>query len=219
MRNQACRRRVQNQRCAFHLGHQCRDACLMRGTLGPSERSARRPWPECVASRSPQRPVRRRPATRAGTAPDRARRAHARPRRDARSGEDAGPRDAAHARRSPSRRVFRASPAPRRAPSAASPGRATRARSRPRRRHTSRGPPPLCGPKARAALCSRAFARTKSPSCAIAMPRSASAGASSRRPTRFNAPRRSPAASARAAAVISESIGIPSHLSLPPFAA
>ena len=41
---------------------------------------------------------------------------------------------------------------------------------------------------------------------------------SSRSATRFNAPRGSPAASARAAAVISESIEIPSHLSLPPFA-
>jgi hypothetical protein len=49
------------------------------------------------------------------------------------------------------------------------------------------------------------------------MPRSASAGASSRRATRFRAPRGSPAASARAAAVISESIRIPPHLSLPPF--
>src|SRR5438445_4840265 len=48
------------------------------------------------------------------------------------------------------------------------------------------------------------------------MPRSARAGASSRRATRFSAPRGSPAASARAAAVISESIGIPPHLSLPP---
>src|SRR5262245_21127282 len=47
------------------------------------------------------------------------------------------------------------------------------------------------------------------------MPRSASAGASSRRATRFSAPRGSPAASARAAAVISESIEIPPHLSLP----
>src|SRR5580692_6338695 len=70
------------------------------------------------------------------------------------------------------------------------------------------------GPKARAALRSSVFARTKSPSCAIAMPRSASAGASSRSATRFNAPRGSPAASARAAAAISESIGIPPHLSL-----
>src|SRR5580700_7096870 len=73
------------------------------------------------------------------------------------------------------------------------------------------------GPKARAALRSSAFARSRSPSCAIAMPRSASAGASSRSATRFNAPRGSPAASARAAALISESIGIPSHLSLPTF--
>src|SRR5439155_24079195 len=72
------------------------------------------------------------------------------------------------------------------------------------------------GPKARAARRRRAFARTRSPSCAIAMPRSARAGASSRRATRFSAPRGSPAASARAAAVISESIGIPPHLSLPP---
>src|SRR5215813_6518249 len=47
------------------------------------------------------------------------------------------------------------------------------------------------------------------------MPRSASAGASSRSATRFNAPRGSPEASARAAAVISESIGILTRLSLP----
>ena len=42
-------------------------------------------------------------------------------------------------------------------------------------------------------------------------------GASFRKATRFNAPRGSPAARARAAAVISESIGIPPHLSLPSF--
>ena len=51
-----------------------------------------------------------------------------------------------------------------------------------------------------------AVARARSPSCAIAMPRRARAGASSRRATRFNAPSGSPAASARAAVVISESI-------------
>src|SRR5262249_61205548 len=45
----------------------------------------------------------------------------------------------------------------------------------------------------------------------------ASAGASSRKAIRFSAPRGSPAARARAAAVISESIGIPPHLSLPSF--
>ena len=43
-------------------------------------------------------------------------------------------------------------------------------------------------------------------------PRSASAGASSRNATRFSAPSGSPVASARAAAVISESIRIPPHL-------
>src|SRR6185437_15952442 len=53
--------------------------------------------------------------------------------------------------------------------------------------------------KARAALRSRSLARTSSPSCAIAMPRSASAGASSRSATRFNAPSGLPAASARSA--------------------
>jgi hypothetical protein len=49
----------------------------------------------------------------------------------------------------------------------------------------------------------------------MAMPRSASAGASFLRATRFSAPSGSPAASARAAAVIMESIEIPPHLSLP----
>src|SRR5262249_19850254 len=71
------------------------------------------------------------------------------------------------------------------------------------------------GPKRRAALRRSIFARARSPSCAIAMPRSASAGASSRSATRLSAPIGSPAASARAAAVISESIRIPPHLSLP----
>ena len=52
----------------------------------------------------------------------------------------------------------------------------------------------------------------------MAMPRSASAGGSSRSATRFKAASGSPAASARAAAVISESIEIPSHLSLSPCA-
>ena len=139
------------------------------------------PWSAGAALRSPQRPVRGRPSTRAGKAPDRARRAHARPRRDARSGEGAGSRDAAHARRSPGRRVFRASPAPRRAPSRGQlRSRDTSAISASATTHLARATASL-GPKARAALCRRAFARTKSPSCAIAIPRSARAGASSRR--------------------------------------
>src|ERR1700724_2706264 len=54
-----------------------------------------------------------------------------------------------------------------------------------------------------------------STSAASAVPRGARPGGSSRRATRFSAPRGSPAASARAAAVIRESIRIPPHLSLP----
>src|SRR5687768_1917890 len=49
----------------------------------------------------------------------------------------------------------------------------------------------------------------------MAMPRSANAGGSSRNAMQFKAPRASPDARARAAAVISESIQIPTHLSLP----
>ena len=216
-RNQARRGRVQDEGCAFDLRRQRRDAARGAPRARPGRAQRAPPSSGGAASRSPRPPARGRPSTRAGRARGRARRARARPRRGARSGGGAGPRDTAHARRSPGRRALRASPAPRRAPSQASPGRARRARSRPRRRRTSRGPRPLSD-RRRAPHCRRrAFARTRSPSCAIAMPRSASAGASSRRATRFSAPRGSPAASARAAAVISESIGIPPHLSLPPF--
>ena len=49
-------------------------------------------------------------------------------------------------------------------------------------------------------------ARPRSPSWAIAIPRSARAAGSSRRATRLSAPRGSPARSARPAAVIAESI-------------
>jgi len=57
-----------------------------------------------------------------------------------------------------------------------------------------------------------AFARSACASSVARAVSSAFAGASSRRATRFNAPRGSPAASARAAVAISESIGIPSYL-------
>jgi hypothetical protein len=70
-------------------------------------------------------------------------------------------------------------------------------------------------PKARPALLRSVFARPRSPSWAIAIPRSASAGGSSRSATRLSALTASPAASARAAAVIIESIAIASQLSLP----
>src|SRR5713101_2870010 len=45
-RNQARRGRVQDAGCAFDLRRQRRDACVARGALGPSERSARRLRPE-----------------------------------------------------------------------------------------------------------------------------------------------------------------------------
>ena len=142
-RNQARRGRVQHERCAFDLRRQRRDACLRARRARPERARRAPPSSAGVASRSPQPPARGRPSTRAGRARGRARRAYARPRRGARSGGGAGPRDTAHARRSPGRRALRASPAPRRAPSQASPGRARRARSRPRRRRTARGPRPL----------------------------------------------------------------------------
>ena len=139
----------------------------------------------------------------------------ARPRRGGRSGPGAGLRDSAHARRSPGRHAPRGVRRPRRAPSRARRGRARRARSPPRRRRICARATASLGPKARPARRTSAFARSRSPIWAMAMPRSASAGASSRSATRFSAPSGSPIASARAAAVISESIEIPSHLSLP----
>ena len=113
--------------------------------------------------------------------------------------------------------LLRASPAPRRAPSQASPGRARRARSRPRRRRTSRGPRPLSD-RRRAPHFAGEPSLERDRRAAPSRCREARAPARRRagRPG-SSAPRGSPAASARAAAVISESIGIPPHLSLPPF--
>ncbi len=114
----------------------------VRGVPRARRERAQRALPSSAgaASRSPRPPARGRSSRREGKAPGRARRAYARPRRGARSGGGAGPRDTARARRSSGRRALRASPAPRRAPSRASPGRARRARSRPRRRRTLREP-------------------------------------------------------------------------------
>ena len=204
------------QRRAFDLRRQRRDACLARGALGPRERGARRLRPQ-APHRDPGNdqlvggPRRGREGRRVELgeralglveAPDQ---------------EQAPDLEIARMRGvHPVAVLLRASPAPRRAPSRASPGRARRARSRPRRRRTARAPRPLSDRRRAPRFAAAPSRATRSPSCAIAMPRSASAGASSRRATRFNAPRGSPAASARAAAVISESIGIPPHLSLPP---
>jgi hypothetical protein len=45
-RNQARRWRIKDGGCAFDLRRQCRDACVARGSLGPSQRSSRRFRPE-----------------------------------------------------------------------------------------------------------------------------------------------------------------------------
>ena len=66
------------------------------------------------------------------------------------------------------------------------------------------------GPNPRAARRRRAFARTRSPSCAIAMPRSARRVVTQGDPVQ--GAEGITLASARAAAVISESIGIPPRL-------
>ncbi len=66
------------------------------------------------------------------------------------------------------------------------------------------------------AALSSALARPRSPSCAMAMPRCASAGASSRSATRFQRPEWNRRPAPVSAAVISESIQIPSHPSLSP---
>ena len=103
----------------------------------------------------------------------------------------------------------RCRPRPRRRPnSAIRPGRQRRATAK-----IAGSPHAGPGHQLRAALRRTAFARTKSPSSTIAMPQSARAGAASR----LSAPRGSPAASARAAAVIGGSMRIAPHLSLPPF--
>ena len=177
-RDQARRGRVQHARSRFRLPPSAPGCRAWRAACSARASAARAAFvPAGAASRCPRRPARARPATRAGRARGRARRARARPRRAGRSGAGAGPRDAAHARRSPGRRALRASPAPRRAPSRASPGRARRARSRPRRRRSARGPRPLSDRRRAPRVAAAPSRAPRSPSCAIAMPRSASAGA------------------------------------------
>jgi len=50
VRNQACRRRVEDDGCPFDVRHQRRNTCVPREPLGPSERSSR-----CFRSESPHR--------------------------------------------------------------------------------------------------------------------------------------------------------------------
>ena len=190
---------------------------VARGVLGPRERGTRRLRPETPHRRSPQPPARGWPSTRGE-------------RRGIESRErPLGLVEAADQQQAPYLEIpgmrgvdavaMRFQRRPRRVERLRRPAQVARrrARSRPRRRRTSRGPPPLSD-RRRARLFATAPSlerdRRAAPSRCLA---SASAGASSRSATRFNAPSGSPAASARAAAVISESIGIPPHLSLPPF--
>ena len=206
-RDQPRRRRVERRERLLDLRRERRNA--RASARLPRRGRARRCCPGADASHGDARrpPARARHGAPAQELRDRAVRAAARHRRGGRSEAGAEPRGSAHGRRSPGRHALRASPVPRasalRGPAQ---GRAKRARSRPRRRHIARAPPPLSdrrrAPRA-AAAPSRA---SRSPSWAMAMPRSASAGASSRSATRFSAPSGSPVASARAAAVISESI-------------
>ena len=89
-------------------------------------------------------------------------------------------------------------------------GRSAAERRRPdlrgRGRRAAVGPPRDWRPKARAARRSSSRARASSPSWAMAIPRNASAGGSSRRAIGLRAPSASPAARARAAAAIEESM-------------
>ena len=170
---------------------------------------------ECDESRCPQSPARARSAaraaTRTGSCP-----MHALRRRGAPLTTTAALPDSAHAPHSRCRDALRAVA---RAASSVFGGKArsrdasaTSACATTQRARASGS----FAPNPRAAPRSKVFAFTKSPSCAIAMPRSASAGGSLRSATSFSAPSGSPAASERPAALINESIEFPTNLSLPP---
>ena len=140
-----------------------------------------------AAWRSPQRPARRRPSRPAEEARGRDRRAPARPRRDARSAGGGGPRDSAHARHSPGRRALERRP--RGVERLRGPAQVARdQRDLGLGDDASRAGQRLVRTEGARSGRSSAFARSRSPSCAIAMPRRASAGASSRSATRFKAP-------------------------------
>ena len=203
-RHAQCRRAAgvfRTSACAFDLRHQRRDACVARGTHR-RERAQRAPLSSGVAgSRCLQLQARGRPSTRAGMrAGSSAAIARLRPHRVAQSrGVARTSRYRACARRS------------RRSPCSSSVARGCVERFRvlpaqvardkrylglgddtPRAGHgffrTEGAPQPFV----------RAPSRVRgSPSWAMAMPRSARAAASSRKATRFSAPRGSPAASAR----------------------
>ena len=216
MRDQARRRRVQNARRAFDLRRQRRNTRLARGVLGPSERGARRLRPEAPHRDAGDHQLVSRPQRgREGRGVELGQRALG-------LVEPPDQKQAPHLEIARMRGVHPV---------------AMRFERRARRVERLRGPAEVArderdlglgddAPRAGHGLLRTEGARRASEerlrSNEIAELRHRDAaqrerGASSRSATRFNAPSGSPAASARAAAVISESIGIPPHLSLPPF--
>jgi hypothetical protein len=214
--NQARRGRVQDEACAFDLGRQRRDPGVARGALGPSEGSARR-----LRSEAPHRDPRDHQLV------DGSRRG-----REGR-GVELGERtlglvEAPDEEEAPNLEIPRIRGThPVAVLFERRPGRVERRR---RPAQVARGERDV-GLGDDAPRAGHGLLRTEGPrrtsqeglrgnEIAELRQRDAAkreSGASSRRATRFKAPRGSPAARARAAAVISESIGIPSHLSLPPF--
>ena len=201
----------------FDLRHQRRNSRVARGTPGPSERGARRLRPE-APDRDPRNdqfvggPRRGREGRGVELGKHPLRLVEASDQQQAPDLEIPRMRGV-----QPVAMLLRASPVPRRAPSQASPDRARPARSRPRRRRISRGPRPLSGRRRAPRFAEEPWLernRRAAPSRCHEAPAPARRRAA--RPA-SSAPSGSPAASARAAAVINESIGIPPHLSLPPF--
>ena len=169
--------RIHYEGCAFDLRGQGGQDRVARGVLGPSRRRARRRRVQTSNRDTRNSQLIGGPRCRRERRGVELCETCARPRRGGRSGAGAEPQDCAHARNLCSRHRLRASRALRRALSGARTGRARRVRFRPPRRHTAREPPSVSGRRPHRGR-RRAFARTRSPSCAITIPRSASAGAS-----------------------------------------
>jgi hypothetical protein len=198
---EACRGRSSGGwRCDLRR-HAGMPACVRHPRPGPAPRAPASAQPAHRDARDHQLVRNARDAGRNGAV---RRPACARPRRDGRPSSRRRTSGGARGRRSAGRRALERRPGRQR------PG--GRARARP-----ARSPARPCAARARHRLLRAGRARCAppgflaSPSCAMAMPAHAT-GASSRRATRFRAPSGSPAASARAAAVISESTGIQPHL-------
>ena len=206
---------VQHAQRAIHFGPQRGNVRLARRTFGAHQRLV-----GFLRTNAPNRDARNHQLVRrAQRGRQRGRdlaSTHALRRRDGPRTTTAALPDSAHAPRSRCRDALRAPRAPRPASSDGK-ARSREASATSACATTQRARASGCfAPNPRAAPRSKVFAFTKSPSCAIAMPRSASAGGSLRSATSFSAPSGSPAASERPAALIKESIEFPTNLSLPP---